>query len=175
LFLNKAIFHRIQYIRAEVALDHICAQGQKKNKNRVDQSGTLLHSTLSSSLLRNSGRKMLLIFLFIYLKNDSRSGGCCSYRDDLIVKCREMSLVLDPQLSNGRLPGRWPLTPQPASGGGGRHDDGVVAAAAAAGTHLLSSSSMMNFSRCYSQQAKWALFFFSLPLEFFNGLIESVL
>jgi hypothetical protein len=75
------------------------------------------------------------------------------HRDDLIVKCREMSLALDPQLSNG-LPGRrWPLTPQPA---GGRDDDGHPLGQAAAAGQLLSSS-MMNFSRCYSLQAEWAV------------------
>jgi len=66
-----------------------------------------------------------------------------------------MSLALDPLLPNGRPGGgmacgpmggdRWPLTPQPTSG---------HLSEAAAG---LTSSSVMNFSRCYSQQARFFL------------------
>jgi hypothetical protein len=70
-----------------------------------------------------------------------KKGHLSFYRDDLMVKCQEMSLVLDPLLPNGRAGGRWPLTPQPTSG---------HLSQAAAG---LGSSSVMNFSRCYSQQA----------------------
>ena len=74
-----------------------------------------------------------------------------AFRDDLIVKCGEMSLVLDPQLPNG-LSARWPLTPQPTSGDyGGRDGDGGWGGQLGAASGLLSSS-MMNFSRCYSPQ-----------------------